>query len=58
MSKIIILLVMILMTGCNSKVEKPKEVVVKHPILKTKEELKNEMIEDIKKEREQRNVVK
>ena len=51
--KIVLLSCMILLTGCNNKPIK-KEPLPEHPVLKSKEDLKKEMIEDIKQERVKR----
>ncbi len=54
--KIVLLSVMLFLTGCNDKPVK-KEIIQEHPVLKSKEDLKKEMIEDIKQERVKRESV-
>lgn len=48
--KIVLLSCMLFLSGCNNKPVK-KEPLPEHPMVKSKEDLKKEMIEDIKQER-------
>lgn len=54
--KIVLLSFVLMLSGCNNKPVK-KEPLPEHPVLKSKEDLKKELIEDIKQERVKRESV-